>query len=43
MSSKLALVVDDSRMARYVLSKMLSEQGINVDSVESGEEALGYL
>ncbi len=43
MSSKLALVVDDSRMARYVLSKMLTEQGINVDSVESGEEALGYL
>ena len=39
----LALVVDDSRMARYVLSKMLKEQGIDVDSVESGEEALGYL
>ncbi|MGB3620159.1 MAG: response regulator [Ketobacter sp.] len=43
MSNKLALVVDDSRMARYVLSKMLTEQGIDVDSVESGEEALGYL
>ena len=43
MSTKLALVVDDSRMARYVLSKMLTEQGITVDSVESGEEALGYL
>lgn len=43
MSNKLALVVDDSRMARHVLSKMLSEQGIDVDSVESGEEALGYL
>lgn len=43
MSNKLALVVDDSRMARYVLSKMLNEQGIDVDSVESGEEALGYL
>ncbi|MDX1693447.1 MAG: response regulator [Ketobacteraceae bacterium] len=39
----LALVVDDSRMARYVLSKMLKEQGIDVDAVESGEEALGYL
>lgn len=39
----LALVVDDSRMARYVLSKMLKEQNINVDEVESGEEALGYL
>lgn len=39
----LALVVDDSRMARYVLGKMLQEQGILVDSVESAEEALGYL
>ena len=39
----LALVVDDSRMARYVLSKMLKQQGIDVDAVESGEEALGYL
>ncbi|TNC85336.1 MAG: response regulator, partial [Alcanivorax sp.] len=43
MTNKLALVVDDSRMARHVLSKMLTEQGIDVDSVESGEEALGYL
>jgi len=43
MADILALVVDDSRMARYVLSKMLQEQGINVDSVESAEEALGYL
>lgn len=39
----LALVVDDSRMARYVLGKMLQEQGIDVDAVESAEEALGYL
>jgi CheY-like chemotaxis protein len=39
----LALVVDDSRMARYVLGKMLREQGIDVDAVESAEEALGYL
>ncbi len=43
MSTKLALVVDDSRMARYVLGKMLTEHGIEVESVESGEEALGYL
>ena len=43
MADILALVVDDSRMARYVLSKMLKEQGINVDTVESAEEALGYL
>lgn len=43
MSEKLALVVDDSKMARVVLSKMLKEQEIDVDQVESGEEALGYL
>lgn len=43
MSDKLALVVDDSKMARVVLSKMLKEQQIDVDQVESGEEALGYL
>lgn len=43
MATPLALVVDDSRMARHVLSKMLKEQGIEVDTVESGEEALGYL
>ena len=43
MATKLALVVDDSRMARYVLGKMLTEHGIDVESVESGEEALGYL
>lgn len=43
MATKLALVVDDSRMARHMLSKMLTEQGIEVDTVESGEAALGYL
>lgn len=43
MTTALALVVDDSRMARHMLSKMLKEQGIAVDTVESGEEALGYL
>lgn len=43
MTTALALVVDDSRMARHMLSKMLKEQGIDVDTVESGEEALGYL
>src|SRR5690606_7116482 len=43
MTTALALVVDDSRMPRHMLSKMLKEQGIDVDTVESGEEALGYL
>lgn len=43
MTTALALVVDDSRMARHMLGKMLKEQGIAVDAVESGEEALGYL
>ncbi|MEM9102418.1 MAG: response regulator [Pseudomonadota bacterium] len=43
MSKKRALVVDDSKLARYVMKKMLSEYGMDVDTVESAEEALGYL
>jgi len=38
-----ALVVDDSKLARFVLKEMLVEQGFVVDAVESAEEALGYL
>lgn len=40
---KTALVVDDSKMARYVLKEMLIEQGIKVETAESAEEALGAL
>lgn len=38
-----ALVVDDSRLARVSLSRMLERRGFEVDGVESGEEALVYL
>ena len=41
--SKTALVVDDSQVARHVLSKLLIENGIAADSAESGEVALEYL
>ena len=40
---KRALVVDDSRSARVVLSRMLERYGILVDSAESAEAALEYL
>ncbi|MDX9873528.1 MAG: response regulator [Spongiibacteraceae bacterium] len=38
-----ALIVDDSRTARYVLRQLLSKQQISADMVESAEEALEYL
>ena len=40
---KTALVVDDSKLARYVLKEMLVELGIQVETAESAEEALGSL
>jgi len=43
MSAKRALVVDDSKSARVVLSRMLERFGIAVDTAESAEEALAYL
>jgi len=43
MPGKRALVVDDSRSARVVLSRMLERYGIVVDSAESAEAALEYL
>ncbi len=41
--SKTALVVDDSQVARHVLSNLLVANGIVADSAESGERALEYL
>ena len=38
-----ALIVDDSRTALAALSRLLKEQGIATDTVESGPEALDYL
>ncbi|TQV67003.1 response regulator [Exilibacterium tricleocarpae] len=40
---KKALIVDDSKLARFVLKEMLREYGLHADTSESAEEALGYL
>jgi CheY-like chemotaxis protein len=40
---KKALIVDDSRLARHVLSQMLNEHGVAADTAESAEAALDYL
>jgi CheY-like chemotaxis protein len=43
MANRLALVVDDSRTARVTLQHMLERQGLDVDTLESAQEALHYL
>ena len=43
MAAKRALVVDDSKSARVVLSRMLEKYGIEVDTADSAEAALDYL
>jgi CheY-like chemotaxis protein len=43
MSGKRALVVDDSRSARVILSRMLEGYGLEIDAAESAEQALEYL
>jgi CheY-like chemotaxis protein len=43
MPGKRALVVDDSKSARVVLSRMLEKYGIEVDPADSAEAALEYL
>ncbi len=43
MAIKQALIVDDSKSARLVLKRMLKELTLNVDTVESAIDALGYL
>jgi CheY-like chemotaxis protein len=43
MAAKRALIVDDSRSARVILSRMLETHGLQVDTAESGEQALDYL
>lgn len=40
---KKALVVDDSRLARIALSKLLQRRNVDVDTVATGTEALNYL
>src|SRR4051812_30430197 len=43
MSSKRALVVDDSKSARAFLSRILERHEIEVDAAESAEAAIDYL
>jgi CheY-like chemotaxis protein len=43
MSTRLALIVDDSRAARAVLARMLERHRIDVDTAESAEDAIRYL
>ncbi len=43
MAKKRALVVDDSKSARFVLKRMLTELQLNVDVVESAQEGINYL
>lgn len=38
-----ALLVDDSKSARFALRKLLERNGLQVDVAESAEQALGYL
>lgn len=40
---KTALIVDDSRLARVALSKLLANRGIQVDMVGCGEDGLEHL
>src|SRR6266481_4549382 len=43
MPRKRALVVDDSKSARVILSRMLEKYDIEVDMAESAEQAIEYL
>jgi CheY-like chemotaxis protein len=43
MARKSALVVDDSKSARVILSRMLEKYDIDVDMAESAEQAMQYL
>jgi CheY-like chemotaxis protein len=43
MTIKTALLVDDSKVARFALSKLLEKINLKVDMAESAEEALEFL
>lgn len=43
MAVSTALVVDDSKSARIMLSRLVQKNGLDVNMVESGEEAITYL
>jgi CheY-like chemotaxis protein len=43
MAAKRALIVDDSRSARVILSRMLESYGLAVDAAETAEQAFEFL
>ena len=43
MTIKSALLVDDSKVARFALSKLLEKNDLKVEMVGSGEDALEFL
>jgi len=43
MAVETALVIDDSKSARVMLSRLVKKNGLEVNMVESGEEAISYL
>ncbi len=43
MAVSTALVIDDSKSARIMLSRLVQKNGLEVNMVESGEEAINYL
>src|SRR5258708_36333549 len=43
MARKRALVVDDSKSARVILSRMLEKYDVEVDMAESAEQAIEFL
>ncbi|MBS0393435.1 MAG: response regulator, partial [Proteobacteria bacterium] len=43
MTAKRALIVDDSKSARVVLSRLLEKHDLTVDTTDSAESALVYL
>ncbi|MCG6869747.1 MAG: response regulator [Gammaproteobacteria bacterium] len=43
MTTMKALVVDDSKLARLTLRKLLVARGVEVEQAESGEEALSHM
>lgn len=43
MAIQTALVVDDSRSARYILQRLLERQDIHVEGVDSADKAFAYL
>lgn len=43
MTIKSALLVDDSKVARFALSKLLEKLNLKVDMASSGEDALAFL